>query len=439
MSEPKRFQSTQSTRRDFLKASAVAAGASAVGSLSLARSAHAAGDDVLRVGLIGCGGRGTGAAVNALTVDANTKLVAMCDAFSDRLEGSLERIKKLKPEQVTVDDDHKFVGMNVYQDLIDSGVDVVILATPPHFRPMHLEACVAAGKHIFCEKPVAVDAPGIRKVLEATKAAKEKQLNIVSGLCWRYHPAVKATMQQVLDGAIGELLTLQETYNTGTLWHRGHDPEWTEMEYQMRNWYYFTWLSGDHNVEQHVHSLDKALWAMGDKPPTRAWGLGGRQVRTDPKFGDIYDHHAVVYEYDDEGVRVYSYCRQQAGCANDVSDFYVGTKGTCNVLKNRIEGQNPWRYDGPGGNMYDLEHDALFKAIRSGQTINNGQYMAYSTMMAILGRMVDYTGQEITWEDAMNSELDLSPESYTWDADPPVMPDENGVYPVAMPGITKFI
>ena len=428
----------QPSRRDFLKVSAATAGGALAGGLSIARGAHAAGDDVLKVGLIGCGGRGTGAAGNALNVDENTKLTALADPFADKMQGSIERLTKKYGDRIVADESTCFDGFDGYKKVIESGVDVVILATPPHFRPMHLEAAVNAGLHVFCEKPVAVDAPGIRSVLATCKKAKEKNLNVVSGLCWRYHNGVKETMKQVLDGAIGRITSIQETYLTGTLWHRGREPDDTEMKYQMRNWYYFTWLSGDHNTEQHVHSLDKALWAMGDEPPIRAWGTGGREVRTDPKWGDIYDHHAVVYEYPDN-VLVHAYCRQQGGCYRDVSDHFIGTKGHANILRNQIDGENEWRYDGPGGSMYDLEHQALFEAIRSGRPINNGVYMARSTMLAILGRMVTYTGQAITWEDAINSEQSLSPAAYTWDADPPTLPDEEGRYPVAIPGVTKLV
>ncbi len=430
---------SRSSRREFLKSSSAIAAGALAGGLAIGRSAHAAGDEVLKVGLVGCGGRGTGAAVNALNADKNNKLTAMADAFDDRLKGSLTQLKKAKPDQVAVDDDHCFVGFDAYQKLIESGVDVVILATTPHFRPIHLKACIDAGKHVFAEKPVAVDAPGVRSVLATTEEAKRKNLSIVSGLCWRYHNGVRETMKRVLDGAIGDILSIQETYNTGALWTRDHKPEQTEMEYQMRNWYNFTWLSGDHNVEQHIHSLDKAAWAMHDEPPVRAWGLGGRQARNrDPKYGNIFDHHAVVYEYAN-GVRVHSYCRQQKGCANDVTDKFVGTKGRADILRFHIEGENEWRFRGEGGNMLDLEHQALFAAIRSGVPINNGLYMARSTMLAILGRMVTYTGQAITWDQAINSKEDLSPKSYSFDADPPIMPDADGNYPIAIPGVTKFV
>lgn len=436
---PKSVESSgaQPSRRDFLKTTAVMGGA-LVGGLSLARSAHAAGSDLLKIGLIGCGGRGSGAAANALNADKNAKLYAMGDAFEDRLTGSLNGLKSQYGERVDVDTSRQFTGFDAYEKVIASGVDVVLLAEPPHFRPIHLKAAIEAGKHVFCEKPVAVDAPGIRSVLESTELAAKKNLNLVSGLCWRYHRGVKETMQRVLDGAIGDVLAIQETYLTGLLWHRGRKPDDTEMRYQLRNWYYFTWLSGDFNTEQHVHSLDKALWVNHDEPPQRAWGLGGRQVRTDPLYGDIYDHHAVVYEWPN-GTRAYSYCRQQAGCYGDVSDHFLGTKGHADILKHKIDGANAWKFTGEGGNMYDLEHEALFGAIRSGKTINNGLYMARSTMLAIIGRMVNYTGQALTWEEAMNSKQLLSPSAYTWDAEPPTKPGADGKYPVAMPGATKFV
>ena len=421
------------SRRAFLKTSTAAAAMAST--LSIGRSAHAQGSDALKVGLIGCGGRGTGAAVNALNADKSNKLVALADAFQNQLDNSLVQLKKAKPDQIDVTPDRCFVGFDAYQKLLDCGVDVVVLGSTPHFRPRHLKAAIEAGKHVFCEKPVAVDAPGVRSVLASTELADKKGLNIVSGLCWRYHPGVQETMQRVLDGAIGDICSMQETYITGLVGRKvKRTPEMSEMEFQMRSWYFFNWLSGDHNVEQHIHSLDKASWAMHDEPPIRAWGLGGKQL---PKLGNIYDHLAVTYEYSG-GVKLHAYCRQQGGCFNDTSDQYIGTKGTVNVLKHKIEGANPWRYKGPGGNMYDLEHQALFDAIRSGNRINNGVYMARSTMLAILGRMVCYTGKAITWDEALNSNETLAPETYAWDAQPPVVPAEDGTYPVALPGITKF-
>jgi predicted dehydrogenase len=440
MSIPKKNDpARRPSRRDFLKTSGAAVGAAALGSLAIGRSAHAAGDDVLKVGLIGCGGRGTGAAVNAMNADKNAKIVALADAFEDRVKGSLANLKKQRPEQVAVSDDHVFVGFDAYEKLLASGVDVVLLCETPHFRPRHLKAAIDAGKHVFCEKPVAVDGPGYRSILATTEEAKKKNLCIVSGLCWRYDPAVQETMKRVLDGAIGDILAIQETYLTGGLWFREKTEKQSEIEYQMRNWYNFHWLSGDHNVEQHVHSLDKGSWAMGDKPPVRAWGLGGRQARDhSPQYGNIFDHHAVVYEYA-SGARMYSYCRQQKGCYGDVADHFFGTKGTCCVLpKYTIKGATEWKFSGQGGSMYDLEHVALFKAIRSGTPINNGQYMAVSTMLAVLGRMVNYTGQVITWDQAINSQEALVPSEYSFNGVPPVVPGADGKYTIAVPGTTEF-
>jgi predicted dehydrogenase len=432
---------TSTSRRHFLQHSAAAAAtATLLMNQPLARSAHAAGSDTLKVGLVGCGGRGRGAAVQALKADANAHLVALADAFPDYVEDSVNLLKKTEVgDRVQVDPGHRFAGFDAYQQLIDADVDVVLLATPPHFRPQHLQACVDAGKHVFAEKPVAVDAPGIRAVLAACEQARKKNLSIVSGLMYRYERAKQETMKRIHDGAIGDIVAIQTTYNVGPPWFRNKDrgADWTEMMYQMRNWYPFHWLSGDHNVEQHVHSLDKSAWALQDAPPLRAWGSGGRQLRSEPAIGNIYDHHCVVYEYGN-GVRVYSHCRRQAGCANDVSDIVLGTKGRADLMKHRIEGETPWRFEGQNPNKYEVEHEELFASIRNGSPINNGTYMAHSTLWAILGRMTTYTGRRITWEQAINSQEDLSPESYAWDADPPVLPDEHGNYPIAQPGLTQF-
>jgi len=429
------------SRRDFLKtSSALAAAGALAGSLSIGRSAHAAGSDLLKIGLVGCGGRGTGAAENALGADKNCKLVAMADVFSDRLQNSLEIVKKHFPDKVAVEPDHCFLGFDAGNKLIRSGgVDVVILAEPPHFRPVNLKAAVDAGLHVFCEKPVAVDAQGVRSILATAEEAKKKNLNIVSGLCWRYDLGVQETMKRVLDGAIGEIKSIQETYLAAPLKYAPRQPKWTEMEYQLRNWQYFVWLSGDFNNEQHVHSLDKASWALREQPPLRAWGIGGQQCRN-PREGDVYDHHAVTYEYAN-GVHVHAYCRQIPGCEWDVNDIFFGTKGTASILAHQIKGPDGkviWRYKGPKPSMYDVEHQRLFAAIRSGNTINNGLYMARSTMLAILGRLVDYTGRALTWEQAINSRQKLAPATYAIDAVPPVVPDKDGKYPTAMPGVTRF-
>jgi myo-inositol 2-dehydrogenase / D-chiro-inositol 1-dehydrogenase len=429
-------QSTTTSRRIFLKGTTLAASAAIAGT-SFSRMAHANGSDEIKIALIGCGGRGTGAAVNALNADPNIKLVAMGDLFADSLNNSLEQLKKLKPEQVAVDKEHQFTGFDAYKKVLESDIDVVLLCAIPHFRPKHFEAAVNAGKHIFCEKPMAIDAPGIKKVMDAVKKSKEKKLNVVAGFCWRYAPAVVATMNEALSGAIGDIRNIEETYITGMVGRSiDRKPEMSEMEYQFRSWYFFNWLSGDHNVEQHIHSLDKASWAMGDKPPISAWGVGGRNLLE--KKGNIYDHFGVVYDYGD-GVRVNAFSRQQPGCYNSVADHFTGTKGTANILKSVVNGEKKWKYRGPSGNMYDLEHKALFDAIKSGGYVNDGDRMCTSTMLGIIGRMAAYTGQEITWEKALASTASFTPSEYSFKVDSPVMPGPDGKYPVAIPGVTKFV
>ncbi len=420
------------TRRQFLKAStATALGATLASGLVLPRSVHAAGSDTLKIGLIGCGGRGTGAVNNAFAADSNTKLTAVADVFADHVERAVQQLTQSSAGQVTVEPDHRFVGFDAFEKLLATDVDVVILATPPHFRPAHLKAAIASGKHVFCEKPVAVDAPGVRSVLETSEEAKKKGLSIVSGLCYRYDPPKQEIIKRVHDGAIGDILAMQVSYNTGTLWHKGRQREWSEMEFQLRNWLYFTWLSGDFNVEQHVHSLDKAAWAMKDEPPVRATGLGGRQVRVEPQWGNIYDHFAVVYEYAN-GVKLFAQCRQMAGCSVDVSDHLIGSNGSAEMMHATITGPQEWRYRGPKPNMYEEEHRALFAGIRSGDPLNNGLYMARSTMLAIMGRMAAYTGQTLTWDQCLNSTEDLSPAKYDWTNEVPLAP-------VAKPGLTRFV
>jgi myo-inositol 2-dehydrogenase/D-chiro-inositol 1-dehydrogenase len=422
---------SDSSRRGFLKASSAAVVGAAT--LAVPRGVHAQGTDILTVGLVGCGGRGSGAALNAMRANQNNRLVAMADVFPDSLDLSkrllASELSEEASHQLQVNDDHLFTGFDAYRNMMESNVDVVILTTPPHFRPAQLRAAIEAGKHVFCEKPVAVDPVGIRSVLETVELARKKNLSIVSGLCWRYDHGVRATMEQIQDGAIGDIVGIQENYLTGTLWQKPRKPEWTEMEYQMRNWLYFTWLSGDHIVEQHIHSLDKSLWLMNDVPPARCYGLGGRQMRTDERWGNIFDHFAVCYEWDN-GVKTFAYTRQMKGCSNETEDYVLGSKGRARVLKHRIEGANTWRYDGDKPSMYDVEHVEMFEGIRKGEPINNGEYMAYSTMMAIMGREACYTGSTITWDAAMNSPQDLSPKTYEW--------GDIEVPEVAKPGLTKF-
>jgi len=419
------------TRRDFIKAAAL------TGVMAAIPSVHAAGGDVLRVGLVGCGGRGTGAATQALAADPNVSLVAMADAFEDRLIESLSVLKDDEKAalRVNVVPDRRFVGFDAYQTLIESGVDVVLLCTPPHFRPQHLRAAVQAGKHVFAEKPVAVDAPGVRSVLESCALAKTKGLSVVSGLCLRYDEGFRETVRRIHDGALGEVLTLFANDYRGGRWAKPRQSNWSEMTYQMRNWYNFTWLSGDFNVEQHVHYLDVCAWIMKDQYPSRAVGMGGRQALTGPEYGQIYDHFSVIYEYEG-GARLVSDCRQQPGCKNDISLQALGTRGRAHLSEGRkalrIQADGgKWTYDGPKNEMYQAEHNALFAGIRSGKPLNNGEYMARSTLLAVMGRMAAYTGQEVTWEMAMNSKETLSPARYDWDAPPPASR-------IAIPGQTPF-
>jgi predicted dehydrogenase len=426
------------SRRDALKAAAISAGTAITTGLAIGRAAHAAGSDVLRVGLIGCGPRGTGAAVNALRADKNAKLVALADLFGENVDLSLRNLAQQNADQVAVDDDHRFDGFEGYRQLIASGVDVVLIALPTHFHPMVLEAAVEAGKHVFCEKIHAVDAPGVHTVLAAGEEAKRKGLSIVSGLAWRYHTGVKETMKRVHDGMIGEIVSIQETCNTGSLRSRPRRPEWTEMEYQIRDWFNFFWLSCDLPGLNLVHDLDKAAWAMREEPPVRAWGMGGRQTRVGPQFGDAWDHHAIVYEYA-SGVRMHAYCRQQNGCVPEISDHFFGTKGHCDLLRCRIEGEHNWRYEGPDSNRFDLEHVALFSAIRSAKPINNSLYMARSSMLGIMATWATYSGQVITWDEAMRSKRVLAPSRYALDADPPTLPDADGNYPMPVPGVSRFV
>ena len=429
----KSLTSLKSTRRHFLKSSASLMGGALVSQMPLERFAHAAGSGTIKVGLIGCGGRGTGAAVNAMNAGKDVQLFALADVFRDRLELSRRQLESGKPDQVAVTDERCFVGFDAYRDLIERGVDVVLIAAASHFHPAMLKACVDAGKHVFCEKPHGIDVPGLRLSMSASEEAKKKGLSLVSGLCWRYDPGVRAVMNRIRDGAIGDIVAIQETYVTQPYIVRDRQSGWTEMEYQMRNWYHFNWLSGDQTAQQLIHSLDKASWALGDKPPLRAWGMGGRQVCLDPKYGDQYDHQAVVLEYLN-GVRVFGFTRDMPDCYNDTSDFIMGTKGYCDGLKYRIEGENPWRYEGPKGNMYDVEHRELFDSIRSGNPINDGHYMCLSSMLAIISQMASYSGQMIDWDKAMHSNRSFALPRYGWDVEPPVTPDQDGIYPTAMPG-----
>ena len=418
--------SMKSSRRTFVKTGAVGAAAA----LSQIPLVHGGVQDhkTLLVGLIGCGGRGTGAAENCLTSSPDVELIAMGDFFENRLQGSRKRLQKIKGYKV--EDANCFVGLDAYKKVINSGVDMVILATPPGFRPVMFEAAINAGKHVFFEKPVGVDPVGIRRVIAAGEMAKEKGLACVSGTQRRHQKEYKATMGRILEGDIGEVVALRAYWNGGGVWTRKREPGMDDFTYQMLNWYYFTWLCGDHIVEQHIHNIDVANWAMKDVPPARAIAVGGRQVRTDPvRHGMIYDHFGVDFEYPN-GVHLLSMCRHWPRSSNNVSEFIVGTKGKSNG-RDKI-----WNHDGEelvkekrGGNPYVQEHADLITSIRKGEPLNEAKRVAYSTLTAIMGREAAYTGKKIEWKAFLESDLDLTPKNMK----PGPMPEPQ----VPMPGMRR--
>lgn len=441
----------QLDRRTFVKASSLAAGGLIL-SGPLAAKAHSSVDDTIKVGLIGCGGRGTGAIVQALNSGQNVKLVAMADAFKDRLEKCYNHINQEEftdwssgeaidvSTRIEVPEEHKFVGFDAYEKVLPL-VDVVILTTPPGFRPLHFEAAVNAGKHIFTEKPMAVDAPGVRKVLAAAEKAKQKKLNVVVGLQRRYQKIYTNWVEAMQEGAIGDIVTSHVYWNSGGVWVRPREEGQTEMEYQMRNWYYFNWLCGDHINEQHIHNIDVSNWVKGAYP-TKAYGMGGRRMRTGKNHGEIFDHHFVEFDYED-GAKMFSQCRHWKGTASRVTESFQGTNGSApkpGILQTK-SGYTLMRHnDKKDPNPYQVEHDELFEAIARGEyKFDDTEHGAKSTMTAILGRMATYSGQVVTWEEAINSDVDLMPEAYSWTAQPKILPDADGYYPVAVPGVTKVV
>jgi len=450
MNDPIYHSKNELNRREFLKnTSTLALGSAILGPLSIERSAHAAGSDLLKIALVGCGGRGSGAANQALNTQGNVKLVAMADAFKDNVENSYKNIKAEAekdghPERVDVPPDRRFVGFEGYKQAI-ALADVVILATPPGFRPMHFEEAVNAGKHVFMEKPVAVDAPGVRKVLAAAEKANQKNLKVGVGLQRHHQKSYLETVQRLHDGAIGDIVSMRAYWNDAGVWVRARKPDQTEMDYQMRNWYYFNWLCGDHINEQHIHNLDVINWVK-NAHPVRAQGMGGRQVRTGIDHGEIFDHHFVEFEYAD-GSRLFSQCRHIPGCWTSVSEHVQGAKGSADVSGGLIRGEKEWRYQAAKGadgrradkNPYQQEHDDLFDAIRNNKPYTEAVNGATSTMTSILGRMCTYSGKMIEWDQAIKSEINLMPPLLDWDAKPKVMPDSHGRYPIAIPGKTVAV
>ena len=434
-------------RRTFLKTgSAAMAGGALLGSLSAERFAHAAGSDELKVALVGCGGRGGGAADQALSTYqlGPLKLVAMADVHEDRLQGTLKNLTTKHAERVDVPKERQFLGFDAFEKAI-AIADVVILATPPGFRPMQIEAAVKAGKHIFTEKPVATDAPGIRKVLAAAEEAKKKNLKIGVGLQRHHQAGYIETLQRLHDGQIGDIVSMRCYWNGQTPWvktreslEKQYGRKLTEMEYQMRNWYYFTWVCGDHIVEQHIHNLDVINWVKKGHP-VKAQGMGGVEVRKGPDYGEIFDHHAVEFTYADGSV-CFSQCRHQPGCWNSVSEHVVGTKGKADVGGYKIFGAEQWRFKAEGAkDPYQQEHDDLFNAIRKNEAYSEAENGAHSTMTAILGRMAAYSGKELEYKAALESKIELVPKELGFDKPAPVNPGPDGLYPRAIPGTTQVL
>jgi predicted dehydrogenase len=425
----------ETSRRDFLKTSSTAAVASAATLSLISRgTAYGQNSDTIRVGLVGCGGRGTGAANQALSADDNVKLTAVADVFPDKVDRAVNGLKKRHEKKVDVP--HQFVGLDAYQKLIDSGVDLVVLATPPGFRPLHFRAVVEAGKHCFIEKPMATDAPGVRSIMESVKISKQKNLAIVAGFCWRYDYERRAFYERILGGEIGDIQSVYATYLTGPVKPMRPDserkPEWSDIEWQVRNWYNFAWLGGDGLVEQAVHSIDKIAWTMRDKPPVSCTAVGGRGIPNNS--GNIFDHIEVNYSYP-KGVRAFMAQRQQRRCHNENSDYLLGTKGRGEIARSIFieNAKGRWGYDGKKENMYQIEHNELFESIRAGKPINNGDRMALSTMMAIMGRTAAYTGKEITYEQILSAKEDRYPKDMNWKTGKHTPP------PLAKPGLTPFV
>lgn len=440
------------SRRDFVKNTTIVTGGLMAAPLFAGQNFFPAGSEEIKVAVIGCGGRGTGAAAQALSVKQNTKLVAMADAFRDNLDACYKKLTgseaktladgstvDIRP-RVQVPEENKFHGFDGYKKAI-ALADVVILTTPPGFRPIHFEEAIRQGKHVFMEKPVATDPAGIKKVLEMAEVAKSKKLNVVVGLQRHYQTVYRELMDRVHDGKIGNIVSGQVYWNNDGVWVRSRKAGQTEMEYQMRNWYYFNWLCGDHITEQHIHNIDVMNWAKKGYP-VRAQGMGGRSTRVGKEYGEIFDHHFVEFEYADGSI-LNSQCRHQKGTMSRVDEMLVGTKGSVKFgagLMKSASGKVIYKHDSKGDpNPYQVEHDELFEAIAKNEyrfaDTENG---AKSTMTSILGRMATYSGQVIEWDKAINSGISLQPAVYDWNANPPIMPDSEGMYAAAIPGKTKF-
>ena len=430
-------------RRDFLKTSAAATAATALAALDVSRTAYAAGSDTIKVGMIGCGGRNTGAGAQALRADKGARLVAMCDIFLDRVQNARQAItndlaRNGRGDQVIADADHCVAGFDAYKQVIAAS-DVVLIANAAKFHPFHMMAAIQAGKHVFVEKPHGIDPAGIKVVRAACALAKEKKLSIQSGLHSRHHTGYEETIQRIHDGQIGEVVSIEENFLRAPYGVVERKAGLSELQYQCSTQYHFTWLSGDDVVQSLVHNFDRANWVMHGQPPVKCHGLGGRSSMVEPLYGNVFDHHSVVYEWAN-GVRMYGFCRTTTGCYDESSSIILGAKGRASILACDIRGEKPWRWKG-NCDPYQIEHDKLFAAIRSGNPVNAGDYMADSTMIGIMGQLSCYTGQEVTWEQVNASDFLYAPkpEDCHDGMTPPTVPDANGSYPVYVPGRTKLL
>ncbi|MCZ2079186.1 MAG: Gfo/Idh/MocA family oxidoreductase [Bryobacteraceae bacterium] len=428
------------SRRKFLKTAT-----GAVSALPIGASAYAQGSGIIRVGVIGCGGRGTEAATQAMHADKGVRIAAMADLLMERAQEKRNLIRVRYPDQVTADDAHCFSGFDGYKNVIES-VDVVIIANAAKFHPLHMMAAIEAGKHVFVEKPHAIDPAGSKVVRAACDLAKKKNLCVVSGLQSRYHPGYRETIQRIHDGAIGDIIAVEENFLRAPYVLYPRKPGLSEVEWQGSNQYHFHWLCGDDVPQSLIHNLDRASWALHNAAPLKCHGMGGRSTLRGEIYGSVFDHHAVVYEFA-SGVRIYAFCRTIPDCYNENSSIILGSKGRCNVTRMTIEGETKWQYTGPRtyssptSNPYFIEHAELFKAIRSGRAINNGDYMVRSTLIANMGQISCYTGKEVTWDQISTSDFYFAPkpEDVRPDMEAPVKPDAEGNYPVFIPGVTKLL
>ena len=437
MTNEKRSDMTGSkTRRDFLKTSA--AGAATLAGLSLARSAHAAGKEEVKIGMIGCGGRCSGAAAESLKAGPFVKLVAMADVFQDRVQGKRDWFQKNFPQQYAVDDQHAFWDFEGHKKVIEAA-DVVLIACASKFHAMYAEAAIQAGKHVFVEKPHAIDPVGCRRMQAVCDLAKQKNLSIVSGLQSRFHNGYKACVEKIHEGAIGDIVSMQAMFLRGPYQVVGRNPQYSELQYQLSNWYHFCWLSGDDVPQSLVHNMDRVAWIMKEQMPKWCFGLAGRSTSFGEVYGDMFDHHTVVYEYA-SGTRVYAMCQTRNGTYGNSSDIVMGTKGTCYLGDCRIEGENSWKFAGPHNNPYDAEQKALIDAVVEGKPINSGYHMANSTMSTVMGQIACYTGKPTNWEDVFksNQQYAPTPDETNFDTPAPTKPDATGNYPLPIPGVTKL-